>query len=113
MEFGKLIVVLFENKDLIQRTACIPDDQFIRGDAPMSKSEVRALSVLKLNCDADSIVYDVGAGTGSVSIELALRAVDGTVYAIERDHDSIELIKEEIQGPKPHPSRRIGPRGIE
>lgn len=94
MEFGKLIVVLFENKDLIQRTACIPDDQFIRGDAPMSKSEVRALSVLKLNCDADSIVYDVGAGTGSVSIELALRAVNGTVYAIERDHDSIELIKE-------------------
>ncbi len=93
-EFGKLNVALFENDNVIERTECIPDDQFIRGDAPMSKSEVRSLSVMKLNCDAYSVIYDVGAGTGSVSVELALRAIDGTVYAIEKEHEAIGLIEE-------------------
>lgn len=92
--FGKLNVALFENGDVMKRTSCIPDDQFIRGDAPMSKSEVRALSVSKLDCDSDSIIYDIGAGTGSVSVELALRSIDGTVYAIEKEHDAIALVEE-------------------
>ncbi len=93
-EFGKLNVALFENGNVIERTGCIPDEEFIRGDAPMSKSEVRSLSVMKLNCAPDSIVYDIGAGTGSVSVELALRAMDGTVYAIEKEHEAIGLIEE-------------------
>lgn len=70
----------------------IPDSEFIRGDAPMTKSEVRSLSVAKMKLSEDSIVYDVGAGTGSVSVEMALVAVGGAVYAVERNHDAAELI---------------------
>ena len=71
----------------------IPDEEFVRGDAPMTKSEVRALSVAKLKLDDDSVVYDVGAGTGSVSVEIALCAVNGKVYAIEREDVAADLIE--------------------
>ncbi len=70
----------------------IPDSEFIRGDAPMTKSEVRALSVAKMKLSEDSVVYDVGAGTGSVSVEAALVAVSGTVYAIEKEEVAAALI---------------------
>ena len=47
------------------------DEWFIRGEVPMTKSEVRAVSVEKLELSADSVLYDIGAGTGSVSVEAA------------------------------------------
>ena len=60
----------------------------------MTKSEVRTLSVAKLKLSSDSIVYDVGAGTGSVSIEMALVAVDGCVYSIEKEDAAAGLIEQ-------------------
>ena len=47
----------------------IPDDEFIRGKTPMTKKEIRRLAVTALGLHPDSVVWDVGAGTGSVSIE--------------------------------------------
>ena len=72
----------------------IPDDEFIRGDTPMTKSEVRSVSLAKLALASDSVVYDVGAGTGSVSVECALAAYDGEVYAVEKDADAAGLIRQ-------------------
>lgn len=62
----------------------IPDEKFIRGKAPMTKEEVRCVSLSKLRLQEDSICYDVGAGTGSVSVEMALRADQGQVFAVEK-----------------------------
>ncbi len=72
----------------------IPDEEFIRGKVPMTKQEIRILTIAKARIKPDSVVCDVGAGTGSISIEAALQAKDGVVYAIERNPDGIELIKE-------------------
>ena len=58
----------------------------------MTKCEVRGLSVEKLGLSADSVVWDVGAGTGSVTVELALRACEGQVWAIERKPEAAGLI---------------------
>ncbi|GLC77899.1 precorrin-6Y C5,15-methyltransferase (decarboxylating) subunit CbiT [Lacrimispora brassicae] len=69
------------------------DELFIRGDVPMTKSEVRAVSISKLELDQDSILYDIGAGTGSVSIEASRYLAGGRVYAIEKKAEAIDLIR--------------------
>lgn len=72
----------------------ISDGEFLRGKAPMTKEEVRTVSLSKLRLSEDSVCYDVGAGTGSVSVEMALRAWMGQVYAIEKKEDALALLKE-------------------
>lgn len=72
----------------------ISDEEFIRGKAPMTKEEVRTISLSKLKLQEDSVCYDVGAGTGSVSIEMSLCAHQGEVYAIEKKDEAVELLKE-------------------
>ena len=90
-----LCVALIENETPFSGIrACVDDEEFSRGKAPMTKSEIRSLSVAKLQLPKDAVVYDVGAGTGSVTIELALAAVDGCVYAIERNQEACDLIEE-------------------
>lgn len=50
----------------------LEDEAFLRDKVPMTKSEVRSISLSKLQLTEDAVVYDVGAGTGSVSLEIAL-----------------------------------------
>ena len=71
----------------------IPDSEFIRGKVPMTKEEIRILTIAKANICPEDVVLDVGAGTGSLSCEAALHAYNGQVYAIERKAEGIELIK--------------------
>ena len=93
--FDSLCVAIIENPSYTSGLrSCIPDEEFQRGDAPMTKSEVRSLSVAKLNLNRDSIAWDIGAGTGSVTIEMALAAADGEVYAIEKKPAAAALIEE-------------------
>jgi precorrin-6Y C5,15-methyltransferase (decarboxylating) len=57
---------------------------------------VRAVSLYSLGLRPDSVVWDIGAGTGSVSVEAALIARQGTVYAVERDESSIGLLERNV-----------------
>ena len=93
--YDPLSVLYFENENV--ENSCrigIPDDTFIRGDVPMTKAEVRAVSLAKLAPQTDSVVWDVGAGTGSVAVECALIAWNGQVYAVEKEADAAALIRQ-------------------
>lgn len=83
-----------ENAVPMAATHGIKDEEFQRGSAPMTKEEVRTVSLAKLQLEENSICYDVGAGTGSVAVEMALRAHQGKVYAIEKKEAAAELIAE-------------------
>lgn len=69
----------------------IPDEAFLRGEVPMTKSELRAVILSKLRIRETDIVYDIGAGTGSVSVELSMAAERGRVYAVECKEEAAEL----------------------
>lgn len=96
VEFDSLSVALFENAAADEgRTAPgIKDDDFIRGKVPMTKEEIRILSLAKLGLSENSVLYDIGAGTGSISIEAALCCPYGQVYAIEKKPEAAALIRE-------------------
>ncbi|MBQ7703371.1 MAG: precorrin-6y C5,15-methyltransferase (decarboxylating) subunit CbiE [Firmicutes bacterium] len=91
-EYSKLSVVYLENPDVTDRFRTLRDDDFIRGGVPMTKEEVRTLVISKLDIHPDDTVYDVGAGTGSVTVGMAYRACEGTIYAVEKDPEGVELI---------------------
>lgn len=96
--FTGLTVMLIHNDNPINSFYhSIPDDEFIRGKSPMTKSEVRTISVGKLKLKENYTVYDIGAGTGSVSIEAALKLKTGKLYSIEKDEDACKLIVENIK----------------
>lgn len=71
----------------------LDDGLFLRGKAPMTKQEIRAVSISKLQPRPDDIIYDIGAGTGSCSVELALQAPRGKLYAFEMKEDALELLR--------------------
>ena len=71
----------------------LPDSAFIRGKAPMTSSEIRALSLSRLGLTSRAVVWDVGAGTGSVSVEAALACPGGHVFAVEYKEEALELLR--------------------
>lgn len=75
----------------------IDDEKFIRGNVPMTKQEIRILTLAKARIDSNSFVVDVGAGTGSITIEAARLAPNGKIFAIERKADAVELIKRNVE----------------
>ena len=90
-----LLVVVRASADVegYRRTA-IPDAEFAHRDGMITKAEVRALSVAALRLRPSDVMWDVGAGSGSVAIEAALQLPDGAVYAIERDMVQQDFIRE-------------------
>ncbi|MCR5808863.1 MAG: precorrin-6A reductase [Clostridiales bacterium] len=99
--FDPLSALLIEN-DSPESPACgLPDEAFLRNPAdkpvvPMTKSEVRAVVMSKFRLSADSVCWDIGAGTGSVTVEAALFSPRGKLLAVEKKPEAVELLKENI-----------------
>lgn len=98
--FDALSVMLVRNETPLGGYALaphLPDDAFQRGKVPMTKEEVRELAVCKLRVRPTDVVWDVGAGTGSVTVELARAALQGQVCAIEQNDGALELIRANVE----------------
>ncbi len=94
--FSPLSMIYIENPDADNTpVACaLPDEAFIRGNVPMTKAEIRAQVLSALQLTPRAILYDVGAGTGSVSVAAAGCIPEGHVFAIEKDPEALELIRQ-------------------
>ena len=91
--FDSLAVMLARPADCAgDMTPGIADSEFVRGNVPMTKRDVRAAILAHMQIQPEDILWDVGAGTGSVSIEMAMKASRGRVYALERNHEGFELM---------------------
>ena len=86
-------LVINENPEPAVQAAGLKDESFIRGKTPMTKREVRMQVLSELGIRPDSVFWDVGAGTGSVSIECARQCPLGEVFAIEREDEALGLIE--------------------
>lgn len=93
--YGALNVLLVElPAELVpkHRAPGIPDDEFVRAQVPMTKQDVRAVVLAKLAVTPDDVCWDVGAGTGAVSVELGLAA--RSTWAVEREQKAVKLIRQ-------------------
>ena len=74
--------------------SCIPDEDFVRGNVPMTKAQVRGITVASLQIAEKAVCWDIGCGTGSVSVEMALRCARGRVWSADRSEEAVQLTHE-------------------
>ena len=95
--FAPLCAALLEPVEAFPFTPGMPDEAFLRTEAvPMTKSEIRAVCLSKLALPPEAVAWDVGAGTGSVTVEMALSAPRGQVFAIERKEEAVALLRQNL-----------------
>ncbi|MBR6385898.1 MAG: precorrin-6y C5,15-methyltransferase (decarboxylating) subunit CbiE [Ruminococcus sp.] len=80
------------NDNFMDYAPCgISDSEFIREKIPMTKSEIRCVIASKMNVKKGDICWDIGCGTGSVSVEIALRCTSGRVFSFDKNEDALRL----------------------
>lgn len=93
-ETDSLSVMLAVNPDYERGLASgIADETFARGQVPMTRSEVRAVCLSGMKLGRRDICYDLGCGTGSVSVEMALQCAEGTIYAVDKKAEAAALTR--------------------
>lgn len=90
-----LYTCLILNPEVVARQVAhgATDEEFLREKVPMTKEEVREASICKLCLKQDSVVYDIGSGTGSIAIEMAGLSDEINVYALEQKPEAVALIQ--------------------
>lgn len=78
-------------------TPGIPEEAFIRGKVPITKTEIRVLALAKLKLKPDASILDIGCGTGSITVEAALQCPQGKVFAIDMDEEAVALTEENVK----------------
>ena len=97
-ESSRLCALIVENDNYERHVpSCIADGEFNRGKVPMTKSEVRGICVAKLEINDSDICWDIGCGTGSVSIEMAFRCPKGRVISIDKNEEAISLTERNMK----------------
>jgi cobalt-precorrin-6B (C15)-methyltransferase len=81
------------------KTPGIPDEYFERTEkVPITKEEVRTIQLSKARLNPGQIVYDIGCGSGSISVEAAFQIEsNGKVFAIDYDENAVELTKKNLK----------------
>ncbi len=75
----------------------LPDQAFLRGEVPMTKEEVREICISKLRLSRGAVFYDIGSGTGSISIEAARVSETIEVHAFEQREEAVELLQKNCE----------------
>lgn len=99
-DYDELSVMLIVNDNAADKNIMLSDKDFIRGGEPiipMTKEEIRWITVSKMNIKSYFICYDIGSGTGSVSIEMAKKADMGMVYSVDKNIEAVSLLKKNIK----------------
>jgi precorrin-6Y C5,15-methyltransferase (decarboxylating) len=98
MKFDAPNIVCLEN-DAAKSPFCPPlrDSDFIRGGIPMTKEEIRGISLSRLRLEPESVCWDIGAGTGAMSCCMARAVPYGRVYAVEKEPEGVALIRQNKQ----------------
>ena len=92
-----LSVMIIENKHHLKFTPVgINDEDFIREKTPMTKSIIRSSIISRLNIGNSDICWDIGCGSGSVTVEMAFQCCDGKVYAFDKNHDAVSLTEKNL-----------------
>lgn len=117
-----LYTCLIKNPDVEKRrlTHGIVDGQFIRREIPgktipMTKEEVREISICKLHLRDEAVVYDIGSGTGSIAVEIAALSDEIQVYAVEQKEEAVSLMeknKEKFGLQNVHVITAVAPDGL-
>ena len=95
VQTAPLSVMITENAEFIRHLPSgITDNLFTRGEVPMTKASVRCCAVGALEIRRDDVCWDIGCGTGSVSVEMAYRCPTGAVFSFDKKHDATLLTAE-------------------
>lgn len=97
-DYDDLSLVLIENPTPWEKPQARPRDaDFLRADAPMTRETVRSAILDELRLRRDSTLWDLGAGTGSVTVAAALFCTDGQVCAVEKNPDAAALVARNVK----------------
>lgn len=72
----------------------LPDRLFVKGSTPITKEEIRVITLSKARLEPGLLIWDIGSGTGSIAIEAARMAPDSEIWAVEKQSLSCTIIKE-------------------